>query len=141
MLGESFLNFSSNVRRFAITVRQYPAKKGYNSHRFIGRLKMPTYDYRCESCGKTFQARHGFNDAPPSCPICGYEAVKRLIITAPRIARGMITLAGDSSSASKEQLRDKWAEETPKLRKKLVDKLGEDYVNRNAPTLNKNYSE
>jgi hypothetical protein len=48
----------------------------------------------------------------------------------------MLALAGDSRRASKEQLRDKWAEETPKLRKKLVDKLGEDVVNRNAPTLN-----
>ena len=102
---------------------------------------MPTYDYRCESCGETFQAKHGFNDIAPPCPACGYAEVKRLITTAPRLARGMMTLAGDSSSASKEQLQDKWAEETPKLRKKLVDKLGEDYVNRNAPTLNKNYSE
>ncbi len=51
----------------------------------------------------------------------------------------MLTLAGDSQSASKEQLEAKWAEETPKLRKKLVDKLGEDVVNRNAPTLNKKY--
>jgi putative FmdB family regulatory protein len=100
---------------------------------------MPVYDYRCESCGETFQAKHGFQDAPPPCPFCGHAEVKRLITSAPTLARGMVTLAGDSSSASKDQLRDKWAEETPKLRKKLVDKLGEDYVSRNAPTLNKKY--
>jgi putative FmdB family regulatory protein len=99
---------------------------------------MPLYDYRCERCGERFQARHGFDDPAPGCPACGQPA-KRVIATAPTIARGILTLAGDSRRASKEQLRDKWAEETPKLRRKLVDKLGEDVVNRNAPTLNKKY--
>jgi putative FmdB family regulatory protein len=102
---------------------------------------MPVYDYRCESCGKSFQAKHGFDENAPPCPACGHAQVKRLITTAPALARGIVALAGDSKGATKEQLKDKWAEETPKLRKKLVDKLGEDYVSRNAPTLNKNYSE
>ncbi len=100
---------------------------------------MPLYDYRCEACGEPFQARHGFDDDAPPCPACGDSNVKRIITTAPAIARGILTLAGDSRRASKEQLKDKWAEETPKLRKKLVDKLGEDVVNRNAPTLNATY--
>jgi hypothetical protein len=51
----------------------------------------------------------------------------------------MATDAGSSGKATKEQLRDKWAEETPKLRKKLVDKLGEDQVNKHLPTLNTSY--
>lgn len=96
---------------------------------------MPLYDYRCESCGKPFEARHGFNDPIPACPHCGNTTVKRLITSVPAIAGGIMTNAGDSRSASKEQLKDKWAEETPKLRKKLVDKLGEDFVRKNAPTL------
>ncbi len=100
---------------------------------------MPLYDYRCEQCEKPFQAKHGFNEAPPPCPACGAVEVKRLIKTAPTFAQGILTLAGDSRRASKEQLQDKWAEETPKLRKKLVDKLGEDVVNRTAPTLNKTF--
>jgi putative FmdB family regulatory protein len=100
---------------------------------------MPLYDYRCESCGQPFQVRHGFDDPTPVCPLCGAAEVKRIITTAPAVARGVLTLAGDSRSATKEQLKDKWAEETPKLRKKLVDKLGEDVVNRNAPTLNATY--
>lgn len=97
---------------------------------------MPLYDYRCPECGNAFQAKHGFNDAAPPCPTCGQAEVQRLIKTAPTQSKGILTLAGDSRRASKEQLQDKWAEETPKLRKKLVDKLGEDVVNRNAPTLN-----
>ena len=100
---------------------------------------MPLYDYRCETCGKPFQAKHGFNDTASACPNCQSADIHRIITSAPSIARGMATLAGDSKSASKEQLVDKWAEETPKLRKKLVDKLGEDVVNRNAPTLNKTF--
>lgn len=100
---------------------------------------MPVYDYRCLACDHRFQARHGFDDPAPGCPACAAAEVQRLIVAAPTLARGMVTLAGDSRSASKEQLRDKWAEETPKLRKKLVDKLGEDVVNRGAPTLNTRY--
>lgn len=96
---------------------------------------MPLYDYRCETCQTVFQARHGFNDPVPPCPKCASAAVERLIRSAPTIARGILTLAGDNRRASKEQLQSKWAEETPKLRKKLVDKLGEDIVSRHAPTL------
>jgi hypothetical protein len=47
--------------------------------------------------------------------------------------------ASVSDNPTKDELRAKWAEETPKLRKKLVDKLGEETVNRNAPTLNHKY--
>jgi putative FmdB family regulatory protein len=100
---------------------------------------MPLYDYRCENCGKPFEARHGFNEAAPLCPNCGQANVKRLILSAPAVAAGVLANAGDSRRASKEQLKDKWAEETPKLRKKLVDKLGEDFVSKNAPTLNNTF--
>ena len=96
---------------------------------------MPAYDYKCPECGCRFEARHGFNEDAPPCPECNYADVKRVITTAPTIAGGMITHAGDGVRASKEQLQDKWVEETPKLRKKLVDKLGEDTVRKNAPSL------
>lgn len=98
---------------------------------------MPAYDYQCKHCGHHFEARHGFTDPAPACPNCGESDVQRLILSAPRVAKGME--AAVSKNASKEELRAKWAEETPKLRKKLVDKLGEDVVNRNAPTLNTSY--
>lgn len=47
----------------------------------------------------------------------------------------MLTHAGDGHRASKEQLQDKWREETPRLRKQLAEKLGEDAV-KSVPTLN-----
>ena len=101
---------------------------------------MPRYDYKCPSCEHCFEARHGFDEAPPSCPECGHAEVKRLITQAPAIAGGVLTHAGDGRRASKEQLRSKWAEETPKLRKQLRDKLGEEAV-RSVPSLNANYDD
>ncbi|MAS33165.1 MAG: hypothetical protein CL610_04105 [Anaerolineaceae bacterium] len=100
---------------------------------------MPLYDYKCPNCDHLFEARHSFNESAPPCPKCQQEDVQRVILKAPRVAQGMNASVSDTGSATKEQLRDKWAEETPKLRKQLVDKLGEDVVNRNAPTLNTNY--
>ncbi len=97
---------------------------------------MPRYDYKCPNCGHRFEARHGFDDAAPPCPACQNAEVKRVITRAPSVTGGMLTHPGDGRTATKEQLQEKWAEETPKLRKKLVDKFGEEKVSRLAPTLN-----
>lgn len=100
---------------------------------------MPAYDYKCPQCGHRFEARHGMNAPAPACPNCHHADVQRLITSAPTVAGGMLTEPGDGRRASKEQLQSKWAEETPKLRKKLIDKFGEEKVNKLAPTLNTNY--
>jgi putative FmdB family regulatory protein len=97
---------------------------------------MPRYDYECETCGTRFEARHGFDDPAPACPD-GHATVHRIITTTPRVLKGMA--AATSKNASKAELRDKWAEETPKLRKKLADKLGDDVVNNHASSLNTKY--
>ncbi len=102
---------------------------------------MPLYDYRCPQCENRFEARHGMSENAPACPSCGYVDVKRVITTTPRVAGGVMTNAGDSRGATKEQLRDKWAEETPKLREKLVSKLGEETVSQMAPSLNTRYDD
>ncbi|MDQ7035550.1 MAG: hypothetical protein Q9P01_12145 [Anaerolineae bacterium] len=68
------------------------------------------------------------------------EEVQRLITSAPTHAKGMLTPAGTSRRSSKEELRAKWREETPKLRKKLRDKLGEQYV-KDIPSLNANFDD
>lgn len=101
---------------------------------------MPMYDYRCKECGHKFTELHGFNDPAPECPDCESEDVQRLITTAPTFAKGMLTHPGDGHRATQEQLRDKWREETPKLRKKLRDKLGDDKVD-NIPSLNSNFDD
>ena len=41
---------------------------------------MPTYEYRCEQCGETFEHRETIAEhetAKPQCPKCGGEKVKR----------------------------------------------------------------
>lgn len=98
---------------------------------------MPLYDYRCTH-GHTFEARHGFEAPAPICPECGAGA-ERIITRVPGMQKGMLADAGSGGKASKEQLQAKWAEESPKLREKLVSKLGEDVVSRNAPSLNTKY--
>jgi putative FmdB family regulatory protein len=96
---------------------------------------MPLYDYLCPVCGARFEARHGFDDPAPACPACGAVGPQRQITRAPAQLNGMTASAGRGGTATKEQLRNKWSEETPKLRDKLVGKLGEDTVRRNAPSL------
>ncbi|MDQ7023961.1 MAG: zinc ribbon domain-containing protein [Anaerolineae bacterium] len=101
---------------------------------------MPMYDYRCQECGHQFTEIHAINDLQPDCPECESEEVQRLITSAPTHAKGMLTPAGTSRRSSKEELRAKWREETPKLRKKLRDKLGEQYV-KDIPSLNANFDD
>ena len=44
---------------------------------------MPQYDFRCHSCGQsfslTFKTYAAYDAAEPSCPLCGAEAVSRVI--------------------------------------------------------------
>lgn len=101
---------------------------------------MPTYQYRCNECDYEFEETHSINAPQPECPECEAEDVKRLITGAPTVAGGALTHAGDGKRATKEELQRKWAEETPKLRKKLRDKYGEEAVNK-LPTLNHNYED
>jgi putative FmdB family regulatory protein len=41
---------------------------------------MPTYEYGCEACGKTWELEQRITEAPAKdCPSCGKAAAKRLI--------------------------------------------------------------
>jgi len=43
---------------------------------------MPTYDYRCNACGKQFEQFQSMKDSPLKvCPHCGKKALERLIGT------------------------------------------------------------
>ena len=38
---------------------------------------MPTYEYKCKSCGKVHEVDHGFHDERPTvCPTCGGPLVR-----------------------------------------------------------------
>jgi len=101
---------------------------------------MPSYEYRCNACGYEFTEAHSMNAPTPECPDCESGDVQRVINRAPNIAWGMRAHAGDGKKASKEQLQAKWAEESPRLRKQIRDKLGEDAV-KDIPSLNHNFEE
>jgi putative FmdB family regulatory protein len=41
---------------------------------------MPTYDYECKACGKTFEVFQPISEAPKKkCPACGKSRLERLI--------------------------------------------------------------
>jgi putative FmdB family regulatory protein len=49
---------------------------------------VPTYEYECKRCSRTFEARQRISEAPlTACPRCG-GAVQRLIAPAPFILKG-----------------------------------------------------
>lgn len=49
---------------------------------------VPTYDYQCDACGRTFEIRQRISEAPLTrCEVCG-GAIRRLIAPAPFILKG-----------------------------------------------------
>ena len=42
---------------------------------------MPTYDYTCKACGKSFEIFHSMSEVKRKCPACGKNALERQIGT------------------------------------------------------------
>lgn len=41
---------------------------------------MPSYDYRCNACGKEMEISHRISEPPRRvCPLCGAEGLERLV--------------------------------------------------------------
>ncbi len=40
---------------------------------------MPTYEYECESCKRTFEIFHRMSEKKKKCPRCGAQALKQRI--------------------------------------------------------------
>ena len=65
---------------------------------------MPSYDYRCLGCDRTFEASHSMSAAPlKRCVLCGSESVQKLI-SAPMINT---IKSGSPTGAKYEKLSDK----------------------------------
>jgi putative FmdB family regulatory protein len=63
---------------------------------------MPLYDYRCATCGKVTEIRHGFNDAHTEpCSHCG-GTLSRVFNAAPIIFNGSGFYKTDSRPAEKK---------------------------------------
>jgi putative FmdB family regulatory protein len=61
---------------------------------------MPLYDYACTQCGRTFEVRHGFNEAHHDpCTVCG-APVRRVFNAAPVLFKGSGFYVTDSRRSS-----------------------------------------
>jgi len=61
---------------------------------------MPTYDYRCESCGHVFELFHGMTENPaPCCPECGGKSTRLISGGAALIFKGNGFYATDHRSS------------------------------------------
>jgi putative FmdB family regulatory protein len=55
---------------------------------------MPTYEYRCNACGRRFEKFQGINDLPEkSCPSCGGPARRLISAGAGVIVKGRAAAA------------------------------------------------
>jgi putative FmdB family regulatory protein len=61
---------------------------------------VPTYEYRCTSCGHQYEMRQGFDaDSRQECPQCGNVA-KRLLFPPPIVFKGSGFYVTDSKKGS-----------------------------------------
>jgi putative FmdB family regulatory protein len=68
---------------------------------------MPLYDYACTQCGRTFEVRHGFNEAHQDpCTVCG-APVRRVFNAAPVLFKGSGFYVTDSRRSSGAEKSDK----------------------------------
>ena len=67
---------------------------------------MPTYEYKCSSCGNQYETREGF-DAPSRqpCPRCGATA-KRVLFPPPVVFKGSGFYVTDSRKGSQATIGD-----------------------------------
>ena len=71
---------------------------------------MPTYEYRCDKCGKNFDVVQSFHDAPlTECPTCG-SAVKKVFGSVGIVFKGSGFYKTDSRSGGSSS---RPAESTP----------------------------
>jgi putative FmdB family regulatory protein len=65
---------------------------------------VPTYEYECESCRKTFEARQRITAAPlTTCQLCGSGPVRRLLSAARFILKGGGWYVTDYPSESRKK--------------------------------------
>jgi putative FmdB family regulatory protein len=81
---------------------------------------MPLYDYRCRSCSKVTEVRHGFREAyEGTCPACGSDEMARVFNPAGILFKGSGFYLTDSrkqasdAKASSEKASSALAESKP----------------------------
>lgn len=74
---------------------------------------MPTYDYRCDRCARTFEVRQRISEAPlTTCDRCG-GPIRRLIAPAPFILKGGGWYVTDYPSEARKKAMESEKPSTP----------------------------
>jgi len=75
---------------------------------------MPTYEYRCDSCGYDFEAVQGFSDEPLTvCPKCG-SPVRKMFSSVGVVFKGSGFYSTDSHQTSHGSTQTSKAAPPPK---------------------------
>lgn len=83
---------------------------------------MPTYSYRCDACGKSFEKEQRITEAPiKKCPKCGKNSARRMISSGNFILKGGgwysdgygSSKSGSSSSSSSSSSKSSSESTTP----------------------------
>jgi putative FmdB family regulatory protein len=83
---------------------------------------MPTYEYKCDKCGRVFEVRQRISDAPlQTCEACGGE-VRRLLSSTPFILKGGGWYVTDYPSDSRKKALESETKAETKTEKKTETK-------------------
>jgi putative FmdB family regulatory protein len=78
-----------------------------------GALKMPIYEYRCQSCGHDLEKLQRLSDAAlTDCPECGKSALKRLVSAAGFRLKGAGWYETDFKTSNQRNLVDSGSDKT-----------------------------
>ena len=86
---------------------------------------MPTYEYKCDNCGHSFEEFHSVNDNVESCPECG-EKVRRVFHPVGIIFKGSGFYKTDTRNASDNGHKRPSPREMQEKYEKTKDKTSSD---------------
>jgi putative FmdB family regulatory protein len=85
-------------------------------------VKVPIYEYECESCGKRFEILQKFNDKPlTKCPDCG-EKIHKLISHTSFVLKGTGWYVTDYARPEKKRLERSGSKPPARIKSKTEKK-------------------
>jgi putative FmdB family regulatory protein len=90
---------------------------------------MPTYEYRCDECGKRvsiFQSYEEYGEEEVHCPNCGNESLQRLISRVRFVRSEESRLDSLSDPANWDGIDEEDPRSMARMMRKMGDELGEE---------------